>query len=120
MSLFASNETVKIYIDKNGNISKKETEDWVEVPVEITAELRELALKVLKNSKVEVKRDGNAIVDLGSLSAVPYDFLVKAIKSWSEAVPITKENLFKLNAKVLENIWRHLQEMYNLGGVNAI
>lgn len=119
MSLFASNETIKIYI-KDKKVVSKETNEWIEVPKELTAELREEAMSLFKNSKVEVTRDGNAILDLATLNAIPYKFLVKVIKSWSENVPVNVENIKKVEAITLLNIWIKLQEMYNLGGQNVL
>ncbi|OOC42192.1 hypothetical protein [Thermosipho sp. 1074] len=118
MGLFASNETVKLYI-KDKKVVNKETDVWIEVPKELTAELREEAMVLFKNSKVEVTKDGNAILDLATINAIPYKFLSKVIKSWSENVPVTLENLKKVEATTLLNIWLKLQEMYNLGGANV-
>ncbi|MBB6061885.1 hypothetical protein HNP65_000307 [Thermosipho japonicus] len=118
MSLFASNETVKLYI-KDKKVVNKESDTWIEVPKELTAELREEAVTIFQNSKVEVTRDGNAILDLAAVNAVPYKFLTKVIKSWSESVPVNLENIKKVEATTLLNIWIKLQEMYNLGGSNA-
>lgn len=118
MSLFASSETVKLYI-KDKKVVNKESDTWIEVPKELTAELREEAMEIFKSSKIEVTRDGNAVVDFAALNTIPYKFLTKVIKSWSESVPVNLENMKKIEATTLLNIWNKLQEMYNLGGSNA-
>ena len=119
MSLFASQETMKLYI-KDKKVVNKETDTWVEVPKELSAELREEAMKVFQSSKVELTKDGNAILDLASINKIPYDFLAKVIKGWSESVPVSIQNLKKVEAQTLLNIWVKLQELYGLGGSNVL
>lgn len=118
MSLFASKETVRLYI-QDKKVVDTATETWIEVPKELTAELREEAITIFQNSKVEVTREGNAILDLSSINAIPYKFLAKIIQSWSESVPVTLENVKKVEATTLMNIWLKLQEMYSLVGGNS-
>lgn len=114
MGLFARTDTIKLYI-KGKRIVEEETDTWVEVPVELSAYERELALRVFQNSKIEISEDRRAIVDLSTLEAIPYEFLARVIKNWSEAVPVTVENLRKVEAVTLLNIWNKLREMYEVG-----
>jgi len=114
MSLFAQEGTVKLYI-KDKHVVEEETDTWVETPVELSAYERELALKIFKNSKIEISEKKRAIVDLATLEAIPYEFLARVIKSWSEQVPVTVENLRKVESVTLINIWNKLREMYEIG-----
>ena len=45
---------------------------------------------------------------------VPLNVLVKVIKGWSEQVPVTVENLKKLDNNIINRLWVKLQEMYGL------
>jgi len=115
--LFAQSETIRLYL-KNKQVTDEQTDTWIEVPKELTAYERELALKVFKNSKIEISEvEGrrSAFVDLASLEVIPYEFLARIIKAWSESVPVTIENLKQVEAITLLNIWQYLRELYALG-----
>lgn len=112
--LFARNDTIKLYI-KDKKVVQEEADTWIEVPLELSAYERELALKIFKNSKIEISQNNTAIVDLATLEAIPYEFLAKVIKSWSEPVPVTIENIRKVEAVTLQNIWNELRKLYEIG-----
>jgi len=116
MSLFAKQETIKIYLDEKGNISKKETPTWLEVLKELPYALKEQANKAMKISHIEQTRNGNMVMDISNLEEIPIGFLTKVIKSWSEDVPITRDNLKNVKYQILANIWGELVKLYGLSG----
>ena len=111
MGLFASEKVVRIHFDKDGNITEKETKDWVEVLAELPFSLHEQYMKKLK---AQMHPDGSYTVELGALTFEP-EFFAKIIKSWSAEVPITVENIQKMNSKIMEKLTAKLREMYKLG-----
>jgi hypothetical protein len=116
MSLFASEKTNKIYFDGKG-ISKKTTKDWVEVLEELPLELKEEYMKLMPK-EVKMDRAGTVIMQLNA-SMIPYAFLSKVIKSWSEDVPVTIDNLKKLNSKLLDALLNEITERYGLNAAQV-
>jgi len=115
MSLFASNETTKIYLNEKLDVSKEETPIWFEVLKELPYSLKEQANRAMKISRIEQSRNGNMVLDVSNLEEIPIDFLIKVIKAWSENVPVSKENLKKVKYKALANVWGELVKLYGLG-----
>lgn len=115
MSLFASGETVKLYIEGD-EVVDKETDTWVEVKKELPISLAE-KLNKLRNASVIMREDRIAEIKLDSLDFLPpFDILAKIIVGWSEPVPVNPANIAKMKHSVLRNIWAKLSEMYGLGG----
>jgi len=115
MGLFAGNKTVRLYV-KNGKIVKDETPDWFEVLETLPLEIGEKIKRRLSPGNMRILRDGSYSVDIANSVAVPIDILAEIIKGWSEDAPITEENIRKLDSKVVENLWLHLQKMYGITG----
>ena len=116
MSLFVTEKTVKVYFNKDGEISKKETPDWIEVLEVLPFELGEKIKKRISPTEMKYLSDGSYSVNIENTVTIPSDILVQIIKGWSESVPVTPENIAKLDNKIVEKLWSHLQRMYGLTG----
>lgn len=113
MGLFASEKTVKIYFEE-GRIVEKETQDYIEVLEELSFELGEEIKKAVTPKDLVVNADGSYKMNVENSVQVPLNVLVKVIKGWSEQVPVTVENLKKLDNNIINRLWVKLQEMYGL------
>ena len=116
MSLFASEETVKIYYDDQGNLVETETSNWFEVRKELSQELYDIFRNEMAPKGKMRYVGANPVIEIESTEApgFPYGFLAKVIKNWSESVPVTIANLKKVSKKILEQLWEKLLEMYEL------
>ncbi|RLG91057.1 MAG: hypothetical protein DRO36_05040 [Candidatus Hecatellales archaeon] len=110
MGLFASDRTVKVYFDEQGNVVEQETNDWVEVLAELPYSLHE---QYMKKMKAQMNPDGSYMIELGNLVFEP-EFYNKVIKGWSAEVPVTVENIKKMHARILDNLGTKLRELYGL------
>lgn len=110
MGLFASDRTVKIYFDVQGDVVEEPTDDWVEVLAELPYSLHE---QYMKRMKAQMTQDGSYIIELGNLMFEP-EFFAKIIKGWSAEVPVTVENIKKMHGKILDNLSMKLRELYGL------
>ena len=115
MSLFATEKTVKVYFE-NDEIVDKETPDWFEVLETLPLEIGEEIKRRLAPARMQVLQDGSYSVDISSAASIPADILAKLIKGWSENVPVTVENVKKLDSRIVEKLWAHLQKMYGIAG----
>ncbi|HEW92296.1 MAG TPA: hypothetical protein ENF81_07120 [Thermotogaceae bacterium] len=114
MSLFATNETVKIYFDGDKLVGK-ETGVWFEVLKELPAHLDMELRKTFAGAKVVVFEDGSYQMDLSDVQgAIPFKFLAQVIKGWSESVPPTIENLKKVKSSIMWKLWAYLQRLYGI------
>jgi len=119
MSLFVSDETVKLYV-KNGKLVEEESPEWIEVLEEPPAGLVEEAIRAIKPKELFISRNGSARIPLSEMQDIPYFYLAKVIKAWSEPVPVTEENLKKISYSLLKQIWLKIQQMHGLGGEGAL
>ena len=118
MSLFASEETVRLYI-KDDEIVDEETDTWVEVLKELPISVAK-KLTTLENATVVLNEQGVAEVKLTSLDTLPdYTVLATVIKNWSEPVPVNPQNIARMKHSLLRNLWAKLAEMYKLGGTGG-
>lgn len=113
MGLFASNETVKLYIDAKGNVVEKETDTWVEVLKELPVAVAKTLQQSFGKPKVEYK-DGEQVVTIEDLETLPLDFLARVIVGWSEPVKVTPDNIAKLRHDIAKNIYQKLTQMYSI------
>ena len=119
MSLFVSNETVKLYV-KDGKLTEEEVSEWIEVLKEPPAGVVEKAMRAIRPKELLVSRDGSARIKLEDVQEIPYFYLVEVIKGWSEPVPVTEENLKKIPYSLLKQLWLKIQQMHGLGGEGAL
>jgi len=114
VSLFATEKTVKVFFDGD-KLSKKETDTWFEVLAELPAYLDADLRKTFTGAKVTVMEDGRYQMDLSDLQGeLPFNFLTKVIKGWSENAPVNVENLKKVKSSVLWKLWGYLQRLYGI------
>jgi len=122
MSLFATDRTVKIYFEGD-KLSQKETDTWFEVLAELPAILDADLRKTFSGAKVVVYDDGKYQMDLSDVQGeIPFHFLVKVIKSWSEEVPVSIDNLKRVKSTLLWKLWAYLQRLYGIvnGDINDL
>ena len=111
--LFANEELIKIYFDENGKITEKETEDWVSIPKEASADIR-IAYEKAVNRTVKVHQNNSYEVKMFEQEQKLFGFLVKVVKAWSEDAPINEINMHKLDSRVYNSLLTHVVERYHL------
>jgi hypothetical protein len=113
MGLFASNQTIKIYFNDKGEVTNKETDNWVEVLAEITTEAAKKLQNALGKPKVEYK-DGEQVITFENMESLPLEFLADVIVKWSEKDPINVNTIKKMRFDVAQNLYNKLNEIYKL------
>ena len=114
MGLFAGNKTIRLYVKEDG-LTKEQTDSWFEILEELPAHLDMELRKIFADAKVIMKSDGSYEMELSDLQGqIPFKFLTKVIKNWSEEVPITVENLQKVKSTILWDLWNYMQRLYGI------
>ena len=118
MSFFINeDETVKIYFDKKGHITEKETENWFEVKKDINYILLNEIKNAIKPKTMKMNATTNEIeLDTTKMGEVPLNLLLKIIVNWSEETKLDLNILrTKLHSKIIEQLWAKILEIYDIG-----
>ncbi|MGC8821216.1 MAG: hypothetical protein ACP5KD_08860 [Fervidobacterium sp.] len=114
MGLFASNETVRLYVDAKGNITPdKQTDAWFDVLKELPVAVAKTLQQAFGKPRVEYKGD-QQVITIEDLETLPLDFLARVIVGWSEKEPVTPQNIAKLRHDIAKNLYQYLTKMYSI------
>lgn len=113
MGLFASTDTIRLYITEKGTVTEKETDIWVDVLKELPVSVAKTLQQSFGKPKVEYK-DGEQVITIEDLETLPVDFLARVIVGWSEKEAVTPQNIAKMRHDVARNLYQKLTTIYQI------
>jgi len=116
-----TNKTKKVYFNEKMEVSKEETNDFVEILAEPNIEIVEDIKKAIKPKNLKIARDMSMEMEVSNIGHIPLEIVSKVVKGWSEKEPLTLNTLkTKVHSKLINSLWNEILHEYGLDQQNDI